>query len=310
MSVNDLILFVVIFVSIAIALVFPGIGWIFQPVLLYLMMFLLFLSFLTIDFRALLDTSRSSLVWLGGLVSIKLVVLPAVLYAVCLAVLPDFAVPVLLLSGISSGVVAPFIADILGGDIPHVLRMVVITSLVVPFSLPCLVKALAGTDIHIPLEIMVRLLALVVFIPIVAVLTVRRLVPGIIEKLATRRFPISLMLFAAINFGVFSKYSSFFFQQPGQLLACVGVAYALSAIYYGAGFLITPGRKMSQRVGTAVSLAVMNNVLVIVFSSEFFGALSPTLAAMYMFPFFTMIVPVRMAINRMRVRPHGLAGPS
>ncbi len=37
----------------------------------------------------------------------------------------------------------------------------------------------------------------------------------------------------------------------------------------------------------------MNNVLVIVFSSRFFGPLSPTLAAMYMFPFYTLIVPAK-----------------
>jgi BASS family bile acid:Na+ symporter len=41
-------------------------------------------------------------------------------------------------------------------------------------------------------------------------------------------------------------------------------------------------------------MAIMNNVLVIVFSAQFFGALSPTLAAMYMLPFFTMIVPVKL----------------
>jgi hypothetical protein len=35
----------------------------------------------------------------------------------------------------------------------------------------------------------------------------------------------------------------------------------------------------------------MNNVLVIVFSSEFFTPLEPTVAAMYMIPFFGLILP-------------------
>jgi bile acid:Na+ symporter, BASS family len=301
MNVNDLILLVVVFGSIAVAVLFPHVGSIFQPLILYLMMFLLFLSFLTIDFRALLDRSMSALLRLTALVVVKLIVLPAVLYAVCLVILPDYAVPVLLLSGISTGVVAPFIANILDADMSQVLRMVVVTSLIVPISLPCMVKVLAGAEILIPLDIMVRLLAIVVFIPIVAVLLVKRFAAGIIDTLVAGRFPISLVLFALINFGVFSKYSSFFFQQPRQLLVSVGVAYALGVIYYVAGFLITPGWGLSQRVATAVSLGVMNNVLVIVFSSRFFGPLSPTLAAMYMFPFFTMIVPLRLAINHYRL---------
>jgi len=37
----------------------------------------------------------------------------------------------------------------------------------------------------------------------------------------------------------------------------------------------------------------MNNVLVIVFASEFFGPLEPTVAAMYMIPFFGLILPIR-----------------
>ena len=38
----------------------------------------------------------------------------------------------------------------------------------------------------------------------------------------------------------------------------------------------------------------MNNVLVLVFASEFFGPLEPTLAAMYMIPFFGLIFPMRV----------------
>jgi bile acid:Na+ symporter, BASS family len=300
MTVNDFILFVVVFGSIALAVLFPNMGSIFQPFILYLMMSLLFLSFLSIDFRALVDTSPSSLIRLAVLVTVKLIVLPVGLYAVCLLILPDYAVPVLLLSGISTGVVAPFIAHVLDADIPLVLRMVVVTSLVVPFSLPCMVKLLAGAEILIPLDVMIRLLALVIFAPIGGVLLVKRCVPGIIDKLVAKRFPISLVLFALINFGVFSKYSSFFFQQPGHVVMCVGVAFALSVILYAAGFVLTPRWDLTQRVGVAVSMAVMNNVLVIVFASRFFGPLSPTLAAMYMFPFFTMIVPVRLAVNYAR----------
>jgi bile acid:Na+ symporter, BASS family len=300
MGFKDLILFVVVFGSGAFAVLLPDQGAVFQPYLLYMMMSLLFLSFVTIDFRAFLDTSSASLMQLGKLAAVKLVVLPSVLYFLCLLVMPDYAIPVLLLSGISTGVVAPFIADILDADLEQVLRMVVFTSLVVPFTLPCLVKLLAGAEVSIPLEEMVRLLALVIFVPISVVVTLRKLHPRVLQSIADWRYPVSLVLFGLINLGVFSKYSAFFFQQPGQLLVCVAVAYVLSVLYHGVGFLLTPGKALSTRTAAAVSLAVMNNVLVIVFSSRFFGPLSPTLAAMYMFPFFTMIVPVRLLLEHVR----------
>jgi len=302
---DDLVLFAVIFGSVAAAVVFPDIGQVFQPYLLFFMMFMLFLSFLKIDFRALLDTSFSVLRGLVMMAAIKLMVLPVVLYGLALVVIPDYAIPVLLISGISTGVVAPFIATLLAADVAPVLRMVIVTSLLVPFSLPCLVKLLAGREIAIPLETMIQLLAMVIFVPMAAVLFFRRFFPGIIDGLVARQFPFSLVLFAVINLGVFSKYSDFVFQHPKQLIVSAVVAYVLCVIYYLTGFLITPGRKSSQRLAAGISLAIMNNVLVIVFSSRFFGPLSPTLAAMYMFPFFTMIVPIKILAGRRRETSSG-----
>lgn len=297
MSVKDLVLFIVIFGSLGVAIWLPELGTIFQPYLLYLMMMLLFLSFLRINFLSLLDASGKALVRLAVLAAVKLVVLPVALYELTLAILPDYAVPVLLLSGISTGVVAPFIATVLSADLTPVLRMVIVTSVLVPFTLPVLVKVLAGATVAIPLTLMIRLLVLVIFVPMVAVQVMRRYFPNLIMRILDRQYPISLVFFAVINLGVFSKYSTFFFQNPAELAVAVGLAYALSAIYYFTGFVFVRGFRPAERLSAGVSLAVVNNILVIVFSSQFFGPLSPTLAAMYMFPFFTMIVPIKLMIN-------------
>lgn len=298
MSARDYALFAVIFGSLGLAVWQPELGTIFQPYILYLMMLQLFLSFLKIDFLSLLDTSGKALLRLALLATVKLVVLPVALYEITLAILPEYAVPVLLLSGISTGVVAPFIAMLLSADITPVLRMVIVTSVLVPFTLPCLVKVMAGAVVSIPLLLMVRLLVIVIFIPMVSVLVMRRYFPRLIMGILDRQFPIALVSFALINLGVFSKYSTFLFRNPGELALAVVLAYSLSAVYYFTGFVSIRGLRPAERLSAGVSLAVVNNVLVIVFSSQFFGPLSPTLAAMYMFPFFTMIVPVRLLVNR------------
>jgi BASS family bile acid:Na+ symporter len=299
---NDFILFAVVFGSIAVAVCCPELGSIFQSYFMYCMMMLLFLSFLRIDFRALLDASTSSLVGLTALILVKLFILPSVLYFAALFTFPEYAIPVLLLSGISTGVVAPFIAMVVDADVSVVLRMVVITSLIVPFSLPSLVKLLAGAEIHIPLGTMVQLLSIVIFIPIFAVLVLRQLWPTLLEMIFRRQFPLSLTLFALINLGVFSKYSSFFFQNPESILVSIIVAYVLAIIYFTSGWLIAARGKTGMRVAAGISLALMNNVLVIVFSSQFFGPLSPMLAAMYMFPFFTLIVPMKLIVNHLQTK--------
>jgi BASS family bile acid:Na+ symporter len=284
----------------------PSLGDPFHPYLLHFMMLLLFLSFLRIDFGALLETSLPSLRRLGILVAAKLIFLPVTLYWLALLIVPDYAIPVLLLSGISTGVVAPFMGTLIAADGATVLRMVIVTSVLVPFCLPGLVKLLAGAEMTIPLGAMIRMLAQIIFLPMVAVLICRRIVPGVLKRIMLWQFPVSMLLFALVNLGVFSKYSAFFFRHPSRIVVSVAVAYVLSVVYYLAGFFLALREESAQRLAAGVSLAILNNVLVIVFASEFFGPLAATVAAMYMFPYYTMIVPAKLAAARIqKVTAHG-----
>jgi len=107
-------------------------------------------------------------------------------------------------------------------------------------------------------------------------------------------------LIACINLGVFAKYSSFFTGTPMKIAETILVSFILSAVFHLLGFLVTWGMKREDRLAGAISLAYMNNVLVVVFSSHFFGPLAPTLAALYILPFFTMIVPARIVGHLMK----------
>ena len=51
---------------------------------------------------------------------------------------------------------------------------------------------------------------------------------------------------------------------------------------------------VKNQLASAVVLGNINNVLILVFASEFFGPLEPTVAAMYMIPFFGLILPLRV----------------
>jgi bile acid:Na+ symporter, BASS family len=278
----------------------PEFGNIFAPYPLYFMMFLLFFSFLKINFLQVFEEMRKKAFILFILCLLKLCVLPLCLFLLTQAIWPEFAVPVLLLSGISTGVVAPFISGLLEASTLLVLMMVVVSSLLAPFSLPALVSLLIGQTIEISFLMMTKILAMVVFLPSVAAILLRYLYPSVLEKLEKVQFPVSLFMFACINLGVFARYSSFFIETPVKVAETILVTFVLSAIYHTVGFLVTWGMKREDRLAGAISFAYMNNVLIVVFSSQFFGPLSPTLAALYMLPFFIMIVPARMVGHLMK----------
>jgi BASS family bile acid:Na+ symporter len=76
------------------------------------------------------------------------------------------------------------------------------------------------------------------------------------------------------------------------------VAVILCAIYCLAGILFFRNHPLENRMAGAVMMGNMNNVLVIVFSSQFFGPVEPMVAAMYMIPFFGLVIPLRYYYNR------------
>jgi BASS family bile acid:Na+ symporter len=290
---NDLILLLVVFSSLVAGVLFPGPSSFFQPFLLYLMMLLLFLSFLSIrldEVWQILSQQVGTVVWLCFL---KLVALPVGIYFLFRAFYPEYATAALLITGISTGVVAPFISSILRASGPLVLVILVITSCLVAFTLPALVKILLGRSIEISFFGMMRVLGLIIFVPIIAVEIVRRTVPSALGVFSRIRFPLSLAIFAVTNLGVFSKYAQFFRQKPGIILEAAIVAVVLGAIYITVGILAAWNMPVKDRIASAVSMGNMNNILVIVFASEFFGPIEPTLAAMYMIPFFGLIIPLR-----------------
>ena len=298
---NDLILLLVIFSSLFAGILFPEQVSFLQPFPLYLMMLLLFLSFLTTQMTSVWEILKShgpAVIWLSFL---KMLLVPALIYFLFREFYPQYAIGALLLTGVSTGVVAPFISGLVNANSSLVLVMVVISSLIVPFSLPFLVKLLAGQDVAIPLSRMVQMLSLVIFVPAVAAETLRRLSPSILNKLVAKRYPVSLIMFAAINLAVFSKYADFFRQNPATILEATSISIILGAVYVIIGVLTHCKSTLSNQLAAAITFGNINNVLVIVFASEFFGHLEPTLAATYMIPFFGLIIPMRI-FQRIRTK--------
>jgi BASS family bile acid:Na+ symporter len=291
--IRDLILLLVIYSSLLAGILFPRAGEIFQPFPLYGMMSLLFLSFLSISFSDISGALRSQALVIGVFLFIRMILLPAAIFFVFRAFWPGYSLSALLLTGISTGVVAPFISGLLQANTPLVLVMVVCSSLLVPFTLPPMVDIFCGRTMELSVWAMMRLLLIVVFVPVALAQLLKKLSSTAVETLRRHQFPISLFVFAVVNLGIFSKYSNFFYQEPMTIVLATVVAFVLAALYLLAGLLVSWGRPVEDQVAAVICLGTMNNVLVIVFSSQFFTPIEPTVAAMYMIPFFALIVPLR-----------------
>jgi BASS family bile acid:Na+ symporter len=168
------------------------------------------------------------------------------------------------------------------------------TSLLLPITLPALVKLLMGHEIEIPFSHMARLLVIIILVPLVAAALIRRFAPALARGLARWQFPLSITCFFIINVAIFGGYSSFLAEHQVELLSALVVSCFLALAYSGLGWLagVVLGGGMDGITG-AVEMTFINNVLIVVFASQFFGPETPLVAAMYLLPVNALIPVLR-----------------
>jgi BASS family bile acid:Na+ symporter len=295
---NDFLLVIVVISSLIVAIIFPDFGSLFQVLPVYCVMANFFLSYLSIELEDVWIALKGHRTQILAFSVMKLAILPIIIYFVFYYVAPAYALSALLLTGVSTGVVAPMISNMVRGNSSLVLVVVVITSALAPFTLPALIKVVAAKDVAISFLAMLKLLALVIFVPIIAVEFLRYLMPKLIAPIIKIQFPLSLVFFALINLGVFYRYAPFFKKEPGVIIMATAVTFVLAAIYCIVGIFFFRKSTLQNQLAGAVMLGNLNNVLVIVFASDFFGPVEPMVAAMYMIPFFVIVIPLRYYRHR------------
>ena len=299
---RDLILIMVALAGIAFGVAWPRTFLLISPHVVYGMMAVLYMSFLRLDFKSLVRITPGGAFEVLFWTLVKLFIIPIAAWAVAMLTVPRMALPVLLLSAAPVGVVAPFFADVLGANIHRVLQMVVASSVLAPLVIPFLVQVLMGAEVKMPYGVLMRSLMFILFIPMGLAFVTRLLAPKLVSVLGKVQYPLNLALFFTINLGVFAKYANFLLNQGDKVLLTVTMAFVLALAYVLGGFYLARFSRHLEGLTGAVGMTYINNVMIVVFSADFFGPESPLLSALYMIPVFIMLVPLRRLSGR-RGRP-------
>lgn len=274
----------------------PAAGLLTEPYILVWLGALLFMNLIRLDASDLLATFTRPR-QLAVLSTVKLIALPLGMYALAYIAYEPFALPVLLLSSISTGLGAPFVVNLIGGRLPVVVGMIIVTSLAVPFILPSLVYALVGSQFDIPILDMVILLAVALFLPIAAGWLTKRQFPSVAKFADEKSFALSLIFIVLINFGMFAKFADYFYEEQTFLLQTIAAAFICYVAYSFVGYVSTAGGRHERSAGL-ISMSYVNNVLVAVFAFQFFGPQVAALAALYNIPYYAGIVAIKKFMSR------------
>ena len=282
-------------------IIFPSLGEFFSPYILAILGLLLFLNLIQLNFQDLISTFKKPK-FLFILCIMKVLVIPVAMYFVTNQIYPKYALSVLLLSGISTGLGAPFVTNYVGGRLSIVVGMVIVTSLVVPFILPALVYILYNTEFSIPVFDMILLLVISLIVPLIGSGIIKKYLPKIATSINKSSLPLSIILMALINLAIFSKFSDYFYLEFTFVTTTTVIAFALFAIFAITGYLImnlnNRGTSMKYKISGLIAISYVNNILVTVFAQQFFGSQVAALAAFYNVPYYIGIIFLKVLYSK------------
>jgi predicted Na+-dependent transporter len=289
---KDVILLLVVFLSLAAGLLWPEPAGRLSPYLNWLLMLLLYLAFLKVRPQAIWGEVRQHPKELLLLLAFKLFLLPALIYPLTVRFVPEYALGLLLLAGVSTGVSAPFFAALVGAHIPLVLLMTITSSVLLPLTLPIMAKLLAGQDLAVDPIRLGGLIGAIIFIPLAAANLTQRFLSGLTHWLEPRSYYPSLLLIAVINLGAFGNFAPFLQAHQDQIFFALGLSSALALILAGTGAVTFWRRPAPVQAAAAAALGWINNILVLVLGNDLGDPYISLLAALYLIPFHLLILPL------------------
>jgi bile acid:Na+ symporter, BASS family len=296
-----IVLSVSILFSTICGILFPSAGELFSPYILVILGFLLFLNLIQLDFQDLVSTFKKPK-FLLILSIVKVIILPVTMYFVTNLIFPKYTLSVVLLSGISTGLGAPFVSNYVGGRLSTIVGMVIITSLLIPFILPTLVYIFYNTEFSIPLFDMILLLVISLLVPLVGSGIIKKYLPRLATTINNSSLPLSIILMDLINFTIFSKFSSYFYLELPFVINTTIFAFLLFSGFGITGYLISYFNKdssMKEKISGLIVMSYINNILVTVFAQQFFGSQVAALAAFYNMPYYMGIIFLKIFYSKL-----------
>lgn len=204
-----------------------------------------------------------------------LVVLPFALFLPARPFGQDWAVALLILGAMPTGMTIALVAEFFGGKTSLALVVTTVTSLLAPFSIPIVTKIALGEAVPIPILQMFWSLFLTIVAPFVLAMLMKRAAPRFVERRDAWFRNISVAAFGLLIAGIIANTTSGgapISLTMRDVLVLVGATLWLGTLTWAAYF-ITPWRTRSERVTIALCMLYMNNTLALFVADKFFAHL-------------------------------------
>ena len=244
------------------------------PLALAFIMFVLGLGLTGADFLRVVKQPRDFFV--GSLSQVILLPIIAFILVKIWPIAPELAIGVMIIAAAPGGVTSNLLTSFAKGDVALSISLTAIISLICVFTIPFIVLTsvdllgVSGVDPNISLISMSRDMFLIVTVPVVLGMIVRKISYGITSKLEPIAKKISIVLFILVLLGAIAAEREnviSYFAQAGLITLVLNVVMMIVA-YYIAQLLVSGTQ---QKKCITIECGLQNGTLAIFVASSIFG---------------------------------------
>jgi len=244
------------------------------PLALAFIMFVLGLGLTGVDFLRVVKQPRDFFV--GSFLQIILLPIIAFLLIKIWPIAPELAIGVMIIAAAPGGVTSNLLTSFAKGDVALSISLTAIISLICVFTIPFIVLTsvdllgVSSVDPNISLVSMSRDMFLIVTVPVVLGMIVRKISYGITSKLEPLAKKISIVLFILVLFGAIAAEREnvvSYFAQAGLITLVLNVV--MMVVAYFIAQLLASGTKQKKCI--TIECGLQNGTLAIFVATSIFG---------------------------------------
>lgn len=284
----------VLFASLGLGLALPDQAAKLAPYSTFFLGVIFFLSALKIDFKEFAKYLKDE--WMLVVVNAwMLVILPVIVYMFARLLVPDLAFAFLLLAAMPAGMTSPLLADIAGGRQSLALVLTITTSLLAPFTIPLVIKLLAGATVAVSFFAMFLSLAKVIFLPFALAVVVKRIWHRKIKATYYTFKPISIVLLGLLIMGVVAKQADVILRGlNASFFRLIVALFILFILFHVFGYFTVFWHGARDRMTVTVCVTYLNFTLAIYLAGTFFNDPQVTLpVVLSVLPWSLLMLPFR-----------------
>ena len=298
----------IITLGIPLGLLFPRFA-VLKPYLTYLLMLILFFTFLKLDFVDIIKVAKRVKLLIYAII-LDLIILPLIIFAMLkIFKAQDFLLAYLLLfSAVPAGVASASITDILGGDTILSTTIIIITHLIAPLTIPLLFYILLRKVIRVDyLNISLTLIKLI-FLPLILSQAFKYTFKNLIAQIVKRNKIITTLILLLLGTAITAVNYNFIVKNPISALGFMLISIPIYILFMVIPFYLTPKLPMEERISIFATKAFMNVTIGVVLALSFLDAKASLVLTLAQIPWSLMIFPAQIFIRLNKNTPGNTGG--